>query len=144
MEELVIAHPDDLLEVEDRVVVVVQLLQGFGFVEVRLAQRGIRWGYLGLTQLLQCSVEARGFFLFGQLTESVEIFKGLVVDLHLQVEDASLHQTLLGAALIDFYRLREGLDRSLVIANPLQSISLAQEPETVIWRGDLNDKPEVR
>ena len=37
LEELVVTHPDHLLEVEDRVVVVVQLLEGFGFVEVGLA-----------------------------------------------------------------------------------------------------------
>jgi hypothetical protein len=91
LEELVIAHPDDLLEVQDRVVIVVQLFQGFGFVEVRLAQGSVGWGHLGLTQLLQCSVEPRWFFFLGQLTEAVEIFKGLVIDLHLQVEDASLH-----------------------------------------------------
>jgi hypothetical protein len=91
LEELVIAHPDDLLEVQDRVVEVVQLFQGFGFVEVPLAQGSVGWGHLGLTQLLQCSVETRGFFFFGQLTQTVEIFKGLIIDVHLQVEDASLH-----------------------------------------------------
>lgn len=105
LEELVITHPDHLLEVEDRIVVVVQLLEGFGFVEVGLTQRGVRWGHLGLPQILQCRVKSRGFFLLSQFTQSVEIYKGLIVDLHLKQQDAALHQTLLGAALINFNRL---------------------------------------
>ena len=58
-----------------------------------------------MAQVLQCSIESRGFFLFGQFTKSVEIFKGLVIDLHLKQKDTPLHQTLLGAALIDVNRL---------------------------------------
>ena len=60
------------------------------------------------------------------------------------MKDAPFHESLLQAALVDLEGLRVGLEGALIVPNALEGVSLPQEAETVVCRGDLDCLPEVR
>lgn len=105
LQELIIAHSDNLFKVQNSIIAIVKLLQCFSLVKVRLRECRVTLRrvliVLDICQSITVSLFLRvSRFLLGKLAEFVKVIQCFLVKFHLQEEDASLHKALLDASRI--------------------------------------------